>query len=82
MFTYKEVFRKEMNYFSLDELKKLIAGVVPAGTQDEDILMEIEKETYTGYYDDVIVDTYLTISIKEEVQETKKMKKAKLKDLK
>ncbi len=75
MYKYKEVFRKEMNYFSLDELKKLLAEAVPTGTKDEDVLFEIEKETYSGYYDDYIVDTYLVISVKEEVEEKKKSKK-------
>jgi hypothetical protein len=70
-FVYKQVFRREMRYFSLDELKKIMIETVPVGTKDEDVLFEIEKETYTGYYDDYIVDTYLTISVKEEVKKKK-----------
>lgn len=66
MYRYKEVFRKEINYFSLFDLKRILLEVVPAGTKDEDVLLEIDKETYTGYYDDFIVETYLVISVREK----------------
>lgn len=65
-FNYDQVFRKEMGCFSLDELKKILSEVVPAGTKDEDVLIEIEKEDYTSYYDDLIIDLYLVVSIKQE----------------
>lgn len=74
MYNYKEVGRKEMTYFSLNELNEWLKEIVPSGTKDEDVLIEIEKEQYTGYYDDVITDIYVAVSVREEVQPKKKKK--------
>ena len=71
MHRYKKVFKQEIHDIFLDELKRKLGEIVPAGTRDEDVLIEIEKDYYSGYYDDYIVDTYLVISIKEEIPEKK-----------
>lgn len=77
MFTYKQIFKQEFSYYTLEGLKSILTKVVPAGTKDEDVLLEIEKDIYTGYYDDYIVDTHLVISLKTEIAEPKKTKKTK-----
>jgi hypothetical protein len=53
-------------YFTLSEFLKLIKQKVPEGTKDEDILLAVDVDETSGYYDDIIVSAEMEVSVKVE----------------
>jgi hypothetical protein len=50
-------------YSTLADFLAMIRRDVPEGTKDKDILIEVDTDSSTGYYDDIIVDVKMKISI-------------------
>lgn len=50
-------------YFSLAELHDWIKKYVPADTKEEDIRLEVIVDQSYGYYDEVIIDAKMELSV-------------------
>jgi hypothetical protein len=64
---WEVVFKHDIKYsgFTLEELLTWVRDHVPAGTKNEDVSLEVEIDQSSGYYDEVIVDAELTISVEK-----------------
>lgn len=72
--TWKIVDIHDIKYehSTLADFLTMIKQRVPEGTKDEDILIEVDTDTTTGYYDDIIVDVEMKISIKDSNEKENK----------
>lgn len=63
---WKVVATRDVKYepFTLTDLLNWVGANVPTGTNKEDILFEIEVEQSFGYYDDIIIDATMELSIR------------------
>ena len=64
---WEVVFKHDVKYndFTLAELLTWIRDHVPAGTRNEDVRLEVEIDQSSGYYDEVIIDAELRISVEK-----------------
>jgi hypothetical protein len=62
-----QVATRDVKYdtFTLDELLSWIKEKVPEGTRNEDIEIKFDVSESPTYYDEIIVDVEMQISVKE-----------------
>jgi hypothetical protein len=70
--TKKQVWKKvgtiDIKYdtLTLDAFLEQIKTFVPEGTKNEDIQVSFEVDYETSYYDEIIIDAVMEISVKEQ----------------
>lgn len=64
---WRKVATRDIKYdsFTVAELLSWVKDNVPEGTKDEDIRLAVDVDETHGYYDDIIVDVDMTLSVKE-----------------
>jgi hypothetical protein len=64
--TWKKVATHNIKYgyYTLAEFLSMVKSGVPADTNDEDILLEIDVDYSHSYYDEIIIDAEMLVSIK------------------
>ena len=67
---WKEVKSLDIKYseYSLAEFIDLVKNAVPEGTKNDDIRLDFDaEESGVPYYDDVIIESTLTISVRRAI---------------